>query len=164
MYHFRRYLKPTDSSTDVFKPLVFISSLRRYAKKRDRILAVELKRQLIKKLERLSKCDINVKWHRIGEDLNGLEIDKDESHTLLRYSDSNSDASEDYSSEQIFDNIPSLPKLTTWLPPDIIVEDSFIAMPTYIDYSGFLHLHSKSQSTDVCSLTRNIYEPLYYCI
>lgn len=102
---------------------------------------------MIKKLERLSKCEANVKWQKIDNELDESfeSINKEVSKTLLRYSGSESDSG-DYSSEEILDNIPSLPKLSAWLPADPIAKDSFIAIPTYLDHNGYLYLHSKEQS------------------
>ena len=121
--------------------------IKEYAQKRDKILAIELKRQMIKKLERLTKSETNVKWQKIDNELDeSIEsIDKEASKAFLRYSDSESDG-EGYSSEEILDNIPSLPKLSAWLPADLIAKDSFIAIPTYLDHNGYLYLHSKEQN------------------
>lgn len=106
----------------------------RYAKKRDKILAVELKRDLIKKLKRLAIYESNTKWFRIDDELNNSieeNIDLETSERVLQYSDLNSD-SQDYSSKEVFDNTPSLPTLLAWIPAEPILEMSFTALPTFL--------------------------------
>lgn len=99
-----------------------------------------------KKLERLAKCEPNVKWFEIGnsfDDSEGINMNRNMSK-ILNNSDSDSDSND--SNIELYDKIPSLPKLTDWLPAEPIFEDSFIAMPTYLDSEGFLYLHSKEKS------------------
>lgn len=123
--------------------------MSRYAKKRDKILAIELKRQLMRKFERLTKYEPNVKWFEINNCSNEpTEITATTaiSKPILYHlnSDSNNQIYENM--EEILDNIPKLLS-SAWLPVEPINEDTFIAIPTYIDHSGFLYLHSKTGST-----------------
>lgn len=101
-----------------------------------------MKRQLEKKFERLTKCDSNIKWFEIKDHSNGIKNDT----ALLFHSDSVSNNPISEKMEEIHDNIPVLPKFSTWLPVKPIKEDTFIAIPTYLDHYGFLYLHSKAHS------------------
>ncbi|XP_076221614.1 tudor domain-containing protein qin isoform X3 [Nomia melanderi] len=122
--------------------------IKGYAKKRDKILAIELKSQLMKKLERLSKSESNVKWFKINDenDSHSSTSDKTDVKTFLRYSDSDS---QEYSSEEILYNIPSLPSLNAWLPAEDILNETFIALPTNLDHNGYLYLHSVEQNEKI---------------
>ncbi|XP_015431060.1 PREDICTED: RING finger protein 17-like [Dufourea novaeangliae] len=136
--------------------------VKEYAKKRDKIVAVELKRLAIKKSERLLKSESNVKWFKINNGDGavaeaGINMD---SKILLEYSNSNSD-SEEYSSEEIFDNMPTLPKLSSWLPAEPILKDVFSAVPTYLDHDGFLYLHSIEQNTKTLHSIETKLQDLY---
>ncbi|XP_043795081.1 RING finger protein 17 isoform X2 [Apis laboriosa] len=135
--------------------------VKEYAKKRDKILAIELKRQLVKKLERLTKYESNVKWFQINDDICDPITDKMIWDTVLHYSDSDSDSQNCTNMEKILDNIPSLPKLSSWLPVKTIEEDTFIAIPTYIDNNGFLYLHSKTQNVKILQYIELKLEKLY---
>ncbi|XP_078032557.1 tudor domain-containing protein qin isoform X2 [Augochlora pura] len=116
--------------------------IKEYSEKRDKILAVELRRQLITKLKSFSKSESNVKWFKI-DDKN--ESNK-ETKTYLQYSGSSSEDTDEYTLNEILEDIPSLSKLPTWLPAEDILEDTFIAVPTYLDHNCFLYLHSKEQN------------------
>ena len=107
-------------------------------------MAIELKRQLEKKFERLTKCDPNIKWFEIKDHSNGIK--NDTALPLLFHSDSISDNLISEKMEEIHDNIPVLPKFSTWPPAKPIEEDTFIAIPTYLDHYGFLYFHSKTHS------------------
>ncbi|XP_076395863.1 tudor domain-containing protein qin isoform X2 [Megachile rotundata] len=135
--------------------------IKEYAKKRDKILAIELKRMLMKKLERLAKCEPNVKWFEINNDLNdSVEININRvTSEASNHSDSDLDNQE--LNIEAFDNIPMLPKLTDWLPAKPILEDSFIAIPTYLDSEGFLYLHSKDQNAEILRYIERKLEKLY---
>ncbi|XP_046142311.1 tudor domain-containing protein 1 isoform X1 [Osmia bicornis bicornis] len=135
--------------------------IKEYAKKRDKILAIELKRMLKKKLERLAKCEPNVKWFEIGnnfDDSVGINMNRIMSK-VLNNSDSDSDSSD--SNIELYDKIPSLSKLTDWLPAEPIFEDSFIALPTYLDSEGFLYLHPKGKNAEMLQRIERKLEKLY---
>lgn len=119
--------------------------MSRYAKKRDKILAIELKRQLMKKFERLTKYESNVKWLEINEPTE-ITATTATSKPILYHltSDFNNQIYENM--EEILGNVPKLLS-SAWLPVEPINEDTFIAIPTYLDHSGFLYLHSKTGST-----------------
>ena len=102
-----------------------------------------MKRQLEKKLERLTKCDSNVKWFEIKDYSNGIKTKND---TIFFHSDSVSNDQIFEKMKETLDDIPALPKLSAWLPVEPIEEDTFIAIPTYLDHYGFLYLHSKTHS------------------
>ncbi|XP_017755706.1 PREDICTED: RING finger protein 17-like [Eufriesea mexicana] len=138
--------------------------VKEYAQKRDKILAIELKRQLVNKLERLTKYKSNVTWYKINDDHNDstkASITKVMSQNLLYHSDFDSDSSKYDSMEKIFNNIPSLPKLSAWLPVKPIKEDKFIATPTYLDENGFLYIHSKTQNMKKIQYIEMKLEQLY---
>ncbi|KAK1134476.1 hypothetical protein K0M31_007258 [Melipona bicolor] len=126
--------------------------VKEYAKKRDKILAIELKRQLEKRFERLTKCDSNIKW---------FEIKNDTALPLLFHSDSVSNNPISEKMEEILDNLPALPKLSAWLPAKPIEEDTFVAIPTYLDHYGFLYLHSKTHSAKILEYIEMKLEKLY---
>ncbi|XP_076172595.1 tudor domain-containing protein qin isoform X2 [Ptiloglossa arizonensis] len=137
--------------------------IKEYAKKRDKILAVELKRDLIKKLKRLAIYESNTKWFRIDDELNNSieeNIDLETSERVLQYSDLNSD-SQDYSSKEVFDNTPSLPTLLAWIPAEPILEMSFTALPTFLDHEGYLYLHSIKQSKKTLQYIEEKLEKVY---
>lgn len=119
--------------------------MSRYAKKRDKILAIELKRQLMKKFERLTKYESNVKWLEINEPTE-ITATTATSKPILYHltSDFNNQIYENM--EEILGNVPKLLS-SAWLPVEPINEDTFIAIPTYLDHNGFLYLHSKTGST-----------------
>lgn len=121
----------------------------RYAQKRDKILAIELKRQLVNKLERLTKYDSNVSWLEINNDKSNCTqtgVTKVMSENLEYDLNFPSDSSKYDSMKKVLNNIPSLPKLSAWLPVKPIKDDKFFAIPTYLDENGFLYIHSKTQS------------------
>lgn len=97
-----------------------------------------------------------MKWFQINDDICDPITDKMIWDTVLHYSDSDSDSQNCTNMEKILDNIPSLPKLSSWLPVKTIEEDTFIAIPTYIDNNGFLYLHSKTQSITFLKFLKNI--------
>ncbi|XP_043528464.1 uncharacterized protein LOC122538452 isoform X2 [Frieseomelitta varia] len=133
--------------------------IKEYAKKRDKILAIELKRQLEKKFERLTKCDSNIKWFEIKDHSNGIK--NDTALPLLFHLDSVSSNLISEKMEEIHDNTPVLPKFLTWLPAKPIEEDTFIAIPTYLDHYGFLYLHSKTHSVKILEYIEMKLEKLY---
>ncbi|XP_076379194.1 tudor domain-containing protein qin isoform X2 [Megalopta genalis] len=136
--------------------------IKEYAKKRDKILGVELKLQLTKKLKRFSKNESDVKWFKIN---NKKECPDEagpnkETETYLQYFNSSSEDTEEHALEEI-ENIPSLSKLTAWLPAEDILEDTFIAVPTYLDHDGFIYLHSEEKSTKTLLEIENKLQKLY---
>ncbi|XP_076287451.1 tudor domain-containing protein qin isoform X2 [Lasioglossum baleicum] len=135
--------------------------IKEYAKKRDKILAIELKAQLTKKLERLTKTKANVEWFRIGSSPNKTNAEPFLNASYLNVTDSSSSSTEECNTEDEFDNIPSLPKLTAWLPAKSIPDDKFIAMPTYLDHDGYLYLHSTEQSAGILANIEQKLEKLY---
>ncbi|XP_076766706.1 tudor domain-containing protein qin [Xylocopa sonorina] len=134
--------------------------IKEYVKKRDKILAIELKRQLMKKLRRLTKCKSNVKWFAIGNEhkVEGSIIE--ETLELSENSSPNSDY-EDHDTVQRFDNTPTLPKLTAWLPAKPVEEDTFIAIPTYLNHDGFVYLHSKTENSKILRYIEMKLENIY---
>ncbi|CAK9832570.1 RING finger protein 17 [Anthophora retusa] len=134
--------------------------VKEYSKKRDRLLAIELKRQLTKRFQLLTKCEPNVKWFQINTDLeNSTEtcISQEAINMLLP---SNSETS-DQDLEEILENIPSIGQLSTWLPAKPIVEDTFIAISTFVDYNGFLYLHSKNEGAKMLQHIETNLQKLY---
>ncbi|CAL7940130.1 unnamed protein product [Xylocopa violacea] len=134
--------------------------IREYAKKRDKVLAIELKRQLIKKLKRLTKCKSNVQWFAIDNERKVEASGIEEALEIPQNSDSNSDY-EDYDVIKQFDNTPTLPKLTAWLPVKPMEEDTFIAIPTYIDHDSFVYLHSKIENSKILRYIEMKLENIY---
>ncbi|XP_026668019.1 RING finger protein 17 isoform X2 [Ceratina calcarata] len=125
--------------------------IKEYAKKRDKILAIELKRELSKKIELLSKSESDENWISLDGVIQALSsLDEFVKKSLSTSSDMNSHA-ETNDDEQDFtdllDNLPSLPRLSSWLPAEPIEADVFIAIPTYIDDDGFVYLHSINQNS-----------------
>ncbi|XP_053997155.1 uncharacterized protein LOC128886369 isoform X1 [Hylaeus anthracinus] len=121
--------------------------IKEYAKKRDKILAIELKRHLKEKAKRLVISQSDVKWFKIDDELGETSVNIETPQKVLRYSDSNSNSDiQENNTEEVLDNIPSLPTVSTWLPPEPISKNTFIAVPTYLDHSGFLYLHSIEQN------------------
>ncbi|XP_076620777.1 tudor domain-containing protein qin isoform X2 [Colletes latitarsis] len=141
--------------------------IKEYAKKRDKILAIELRRHLMKRMERLTQCKSNAKWFKINnEPDNSIEMNfsTNTAQKVLRFSNSSSDSDSDNPNcnlKEIFDNIPSLPVFSTWLPVEPILEKSFIAKPTYLDHNGFLYLHSVEQSQETLQTIETTLEKLY---
>ncbi|XP_076656102.1 tudor domain-containing protein qin [Halictus rubicundus] len=136
--------------------------VKEYAKKRDKILAIELKKQFMKKLERLKKNKSDVKWFKIdGNNCPDETNTNAEPLSYLRYSNSSSESSEECNTEEQFDEIPSLSNLSAWLPAKDITANKFIAMPTNLDHNGFLYLHSTEQSSEILSNIERKLEKLY---
>ncbi|KOC60697.1 RING finger protein 17 [Habropoda laboriosa] len=125
--------------------------IKEYSKKRDRILAIELKRQLAKRLELLAKCEPNVKWFQINTNLEDSVLPL------------NSEAGgQDYNmEEEILENIPSIGQLSTWLPAKPIIKDAFIAIPTFLDDNCFLYLHSKNEGAETLQHIETNLQKLY---
>ncbi|XP_043590614.1 RING finger protein 17 isoform X1 [Bombus pyrosoma] len=137
--------------------------VKEYAKKRDKILAIELKRQLMKKFERLTKYESSVKWLEINNCSNEpTEITATTAipKSILYHlnSDSNNQIYENM--EEILGNVPKILS-STWLPVEPINEDTFIAIPTYLDHSGFLYLHSKTGSSKILEYIEMKLEKMY---
>lgn len=124
--------------------------IKTYSSKRDKILAIELKRRLSKKIELLSKSESNVHWFEINSHVEALSsLEAFIAKTTLDTSScaDSQGSNDDKDLNDICDNLPSFPKLSAWLPAEPIKDDVFIAIPTYIDDDGFIYLHSVTQNS-----------------
>lgn len=107
-----------------------------------RILAVEFKRQLNKSEESLD-CTSEITWS-VKEGHEDTIVESDISSNSASDSDSDtisqSVKTEDSTSSE---SVQLPPNMAAWIPPVPIIEDSFIAIPTYIDHDCFVYLHPK---------------------
>ncbi|XP_012283187.1 RING finger protein 17 isoform X2 [Orussus abietinus] len=134
--------------------------IKDYMEKTDKVLAVELRRQL--GLADRIQGETTENWHLKEQEFENMA---DVIHDLAILgkkceSLSESDTLSDSEGASLIDeSLP--PKLAAWIPPAPILDDRFVAVATYLDHNCVLHLHSEEQNGSVLKMIEEALEEHY---
>ncbi|KAG7211347.1 hypothetical protein KM043_010641 [Ampulex compressa] len=141
--------------------------IKDYALKRDKILAVELKRELRKRSRTFGGGEKNVKWFATGNESDCPSLTMPDYEDLSKASVYSSDSDSDYGDEEdvsrllFLEQIPLPPKLSSWIPPTVIMDDRFTGISTYVDHDANIYLHSKEHNESLLRYIESELEQYY---